>query len=77
MGGSIEEVISKIRDKWMEIGGVEGIGQGKVDDEDCIMVFVSRKVNEIKEKLPEKLEGFVVKIEETGIIQSQNSKKEK
>ena len=77
MGGSIEEVISKIQDKWMKIEGVEGIGQGKVDDEDCIMVFVSRKVDEIKEKIPEKLEGFAVKIEETGIIQSQNPKKEK
>lgn len=77
MGRSIEEVISTIQDKWMNIEGVEGIGQGKVDDEDCIMVFVSRKANEIKEKIPEKLEGFAVKIKATGIIQSQNSKKEK
>jgi len=31
---SIEEVISEVRDQWMDIDGVEGIGQGKVEVDD-------------------------------------------
>ncbi|MBE0479119.1 hypothetical protein IBX65_08415 [Candidatus Aerophobetes bacterium] len=77
MSVRIEEVISSIQDKWMKMEGVEGIGQGKIDDKDCIMVFVSRSAQEMKQKIPEKLEGFVVRVEETGIIQPQNLRKKK
>jgi hypothetical protein len=65
---SIEEVVSEIRDQWMDINGVEGIGQGKVDDKDCILVFVSTKTQDIEKTIPSKFQNFPVKVMESGVI---------
>jgi len=72
---SIEEVISEIKDQWMGIDGVEGVGQGKINDKDCIMVFVSAKTPEIEKTIPLKFKGFTVKIVESGIIDAQKTKR--
>jgi len=58
---SIEEVIS-------EVSGVEGIGQGKVDDKDCILVLISVKTPEIEKVIPPEFKGFTVKVIESGVI---------
>lgn len=73
---SIEEVISEISDQWMEINGVEGIGQGKVDDKDCILVFVRAKTPEIKKAIPPEFEGFNVQVRETGVIHAEKPQPE-
>jgi len=65
---TIEEVISEIRDQWMGLSGVEGIGQGKIDDKDCILVFVRRKTAEIEKAIPAKFKGFPVRVRESGVI---------
>lgn len=62
----IEEVLKKYTDKLMSISGVVGIGQGLCDGEPCIKVFLIRKTQELGEKIPKELEGYKVKIEETG-----------
>jgi len=68
---SIEEVMSEIRDQWMEINGVEGIGQGKVDNKDCILVFVRKKTPEIEKAIPPQVKGFAVQVRESGIIDAE------
>lgn len=68
MRSSIEEVMSEIRDQWMEINGVEGIGQGKVDGKDCILVFVRAKTPEIEKAIPQEFKSFTVQVKESGII---------
>ncbi len=68
---SIEEVISEISDQWMEINGVEGIGQGKVNDKDCILVFVRAKTPEIEKAIPGEFKGFTVQVRESGVIHAQ------
>lgn len=73
---SIEEVISEIEDKWMDIDGVEGVGQGKEDDKDCILVLVSLKTPEIERTVPQKYKSFPVKIVESGVISAQKIKTE-
>jgi hypothetical protein len=67
----IEEVISEITDQWMAIEGVNGIAEGKDDDKECILVFVSEKTQTIKETIPLKLKGFPVKVMEIGNIAAQ------
>jgi acetolactate synthase small subunit len=57
---------------WMDIEGVEGVGQGKINDRDCIIVFISLKTPEIEKKIPSKFEGIPVDIQESGIIGAQN-----
>ncbi len=67
---SIEEVVSEISHQWMEISGVEGIGQGKVDDKDCILVFVRAKTPEIEKAIPPEFKGFAVQVRESGVIRA-------
>ena len=67
----IEEVISEITDQWMGIEGVNGIAEGKDDDKECVLVFVSEKTQKIKETIPLKLKGFPVKVMEIGNIDAQ------
>lgn len=73
---SIEEAVSEISDQWMEINGVEGIGQGKVDDKDCILVFVRAKTPEIEKAIPPEFKGFTVQVRETGVIRASKPQRE-
>ena len=73
MKQKIEEVLSEIRDDWMEINGVEGIGQGKMEGEDCIVVFISMETPEIKKAIPSSFRGFKVKMVKSGGITAQES----
>lgn len=71
---SIEKVIQEITDSWMNINGVNGIGQGKIDEEDCILVTVDVKTPEIEKNIPAEYKGFVVKLLVTGPIIAEESK---
>ena len=66
----IEEVLKEHTDDLMAIPGVVGTGQGLCDGKPCIKVFVVKKTPELEDKIPEKLEGYSVKIEETGVIRA-------
>jgi hypothetical protein len=68
---SIEEVLMKYTDNLMSIPGVVGTGQGLFDGKSCIKVFVVKKTPELEDKIPEKLEGYPVKIKETGVIRAE------
>lgn len=63
---SIEEVQEAHTPEWMEIPGVVGTGIGLCDEEPCIKVFVARRTEEIEREVPEKVEGYRVRIEVTG-----------
>ena len=54
----------------MAISGVVGTGQGLCDGEPCIKVFVIKKTQELEEKIPVKIEGYKVQIEETGKVRA-------
>ena len=66
----IEEVLKKFTDNLMAISGVVGTGQGLCDGEPCIKVFLIKKTPELEEKIPRELEGYKVKIEETGKVRA-------
>jgi hypothetical protein len=63
---SIEEIISEIRDQWMNIDGVEGVSQSKIDDKDCILVLVREKTPEIEKSIPAEFKGFTVRVMDIG-----------
>jgi len=74
MKSSIEKVIQEITDSWMNINGVNGIGQSRIDEEDCILVTVDIKTSEIEKNIPAEYKGFVVKLLVTGPIIAEESK---
>lgn len=63
----IEEVLSAHSDELMAIPDVNGVYIGELEDgQACITVLVSKKTALHKKKIPKKLEGYPVVIEETG-----------
>jgi hypothetical protein len=67
MGNKLQQALEKAQ-SWMDIEGVEGVGQGKIKDQDCIIVFVSLRTPEIEAKIPSKCNGIPVDIQESGVI---------
>lgn len=68
---SIQEALAKHTDSLMAISGVNGVGQGRCDGKPCIKVFVIEKTSAVKNEVPAELEGYPVKIEETGRFEVQ------
>ncbi len=68
---SIEKVLSRHTDDLMSIDGVIGTAQGVLDDnKPCILVFVIKKTPELDKKIPDIIEGYPVKVEETEEIRA-------
>jgi len=67
---TIEEVLKKHTDSLMIIPGVVGTGHGFCDGKSCIKVFVVKKTSELEDKIPGRLEGYPVKVEETGVFRA-------
>ncbi|HEX2962723.1 MAG TPA: hypothetical protein VHO43_13075 [Ignavibacteriales bacterium] len=66
---SIEEVMNAHTDELMSIPDVNGVYIGELENgQECITVLVSKKTELHKKKIPTKIEGYPVIIEETGEI---------
>lgn len=69
-GKTIEQVQEAHTDEWMAIPGVEGTAIGLYRGKPCIKVFSSVKAQNLRSKIPSKVEGYPVIIEETGTFRS-------
>ena len=56
---------------WLDIDGVEGIGQGIKDGEDCIVVGCSCPPADLEKQIPATFMGYPVSFENWGIISAQ------
>lgn len=63
----------KEAEKLININGIAAVGQGKNNGKDCVKVFTSLPIGEIKPKLPSKIQGFDVIVEFTGPVQALDS----
>jgi hypothetical protein len=63
---SIEQVQEEHTDEWMTIPGIVGTAIGLYEGKPCIKIFTSLKPQQLKDKIPSKIEGYSVIIEETG-----------
>lgn len=62
----IEEVFADHHDEIMDIPGVVGTGIGECAGRPCIRVFVAQKTPAVTARIPDRLEGHPVEVEETG-----------
>jgi len=67
---TIEQVQEEHTDKWMAIPAVEGTAIGLFEGKPCIKIFTSSRTDQIRTKIPTKIEGYPVIIEETGAFRS-------
>jgi hypothetical protein len=67
----IEEVLKDHTPELMALPGVTGTYQGALDDgRPCITVMVVSSTPELEARIPRELEGYPVRIEETGEIRA-------
>ncbi len=62
----IRDVIKRHTDKLMAINGVVGVGEGRHQGTPCILLFVVDKNSGQLKHLPDNIEGYLLKIEESG-----------
>jgi hypothetical protein len=68
MNPPIEDVMAEAS-SWADWDGVEAVGQGRRDGQDCIEVKVSTP--DAARRIPASLRGYRVFVESTGPIQAQ------
>jgi hypothetical protein len=61
----------KAAEKWMTINGVTGVAQGKHRGKDCVVVLLSNPAHTLSEKIPTRLMGYDVVLQEVGDINAQ------
>src|SRR5574341_155179 len=62
----IEKVLEEHTTELMSIKGVIGTAEGLCDGKPCIKIFVIKRTRQLTQRIPTKLEGYPVVIEETG-----------
>ena len=63
---TIRQVLEERAGELMGLPGVVGTAQTLRDGEPCIMVMVAARTPEVEENIPERIEGYAVRIEVTG-----------
>src|SRR5206468_714628 len=74
-GMTIQEILKQHTVELMAIPGVVGTAIGECDGSPCIKVFVVKKTTDIMNKIPSKLDGFPIAVEETGTIRRLEEKR--
>lgn len=65
---TVAEVLQKRSLEIMAWPGVVGVGEGECAGSPCIRIYVVEKTPEVLERIPETLDGYLVRIEESGEI---------
>jgi len=68
----IQAVLKEHTNSLMSLPGVVGTGEGKCAGQPCIMVLVVKKTPGLLNQIPSAIEGYVVKVEETGEIRARD-----
>lgn len=62
----IAQVLKEHTDRLMALPGVVGTAQGLCGQYPCLKIYVTQLTEELRRKIPQRLEGYQVDIEETG-----------
>jgi hypothetical protein len=66
MSPSIDQVLRAHREEWLAIPGVVGTAIGLKQGKPCILVLVAHRTKEVGARIPRKVDGYPVVIEESG-----------
>lgn len=66
MTQSFQDVLEEVQQKWMDLEGVEAVGQGRTDGRDCIVVYLSAKSAAVDREIPSEYKTVPVDIRESG-----------
>lgn len=66
----IEQVLEKQQNALMSLPGVVGVGIGESEAKPIIIIMVSDLTPELRRMIPDKLDGFDVKVDVVGEIRA-------
>jgi len=69
MDTSFEKALEEAQSSWMELDGVEGVGQGERNGQPCIQVLISQRTDDVRQ-IPSSFRGHPVEVVESGGIQA-------
>ena len=67
---TIESVLKENTDRLMSLPGVVGIAQGLCEGKPCIKVLIIKKTCDIMNRIPFKIDGYRVMVQEVGKFRS-------
>ncbi|MCF7974352.1 MAG: hypothetical protein K9N55_11095 [Phycisphaerae bacterium] len=67
---TIEQIQEAHTDEWMAIPGVEGTAIGLHQGKPCILILASVEASQLRDRIPSKVQGYSVVIEETGTFRT-------
>ena len=67
---TIQEALKLHNAGLMQLDGVTGTGVGRWNGEPCITLFAEHVTPELLSRIPGQIEGYPVKIEETGTFRA-------
>ncbi len=67
---TIEQVLHERTPAWMAIPGVVGTGIGQQDGERCILVLTASGMEQVRKKIPLRVEGYRVVVQHVGEIRA-------
>ena len=62
----VKDVIKKHTEKLLALPGVVGIGEGELNGEPCILIFIRDNQADLQKDIPSKLEGYPIVINKSG-----------
>jgi len=68
----IDQVLQVHTGTLMAVPGVIGTGEGEHQGTPCILVFVRRRTAELERAIPSSLDGYPVRLKETGEVRPRN-----
>jgi len=71
---TIREILKKHSDELMSVPGVVGVAEGESGGRPCIRVFVVHRNSELLRRLPGRLGGYPVLVEESGEFRALTSR---
>ncbi len=66
MAANFNKILEEAQQEWMNLEGVQAVGEGKKDGKPCINVYVSETNPEIERTIPTDYKSVPVTIRESG-----------
>ncbi|MCG8605100.1 hypothetical protein MJD09_08900 [bacterium] len=71
MATTIQDAVDKASERWIDVEGVEAVGQGDLDGKECIDIYLSVSLGDLSIVIPATFDGFPVVVKESGRIVAQ------
>lgn len=67
---TIEAANEELTSRIIDLAGVTAVGIGECDGRPCLKVFVEELSTDLRDVIPESIDGYCVEIEESGPIEA-------